>query len=110
MSLNKDQIKDYDDRPSAVVEIWGGQVIVKAMSTKDRIMFEASQQDSKSQTELVALYVLYSCVDEKGDKIFNIDDLDLIESKSPSSLLKIFNASIDLNKLNSDSIEEKAKN
>lgn len=110
MSLNRDQITEFDDRPSALVDVWGGQVMVKAMSTKDRIDFEAAQKDNKSQTEMVVLYVLYSCTDDNGNKLFKLEDKELIESKSPASLLKIFNASISLNTLNSETIEEQAKN
>ena len=114
MSLSKEQIKQAQDLQSTTVAVpeWGGDVIVRSMSVKDRIEFEARQSSNQSQTESMITLVLLTCVDEDGNKLFDDspEDRALMEGKSPAALIKVFNASIELNILNKDKIDEQAKN
>lgn len=112
MFLSKDQISQADDAKYADVAMpeWGGDVRVRSMSVKDRVAWEKKQADGQSQTEMMVSLVLYTCVDDAGQRIFSDDDAAMLENKSPASLIKLFNAAIDLNVLNNDKLEEQAKN
>ncbi len=112
MLLTKEQVQNIDDFKFKIVDVpeWGGEVKVRSMSAKDRIAFEANQDKLKSQTEMVVFLVLYTCVDDDGNRLFEDKDIEMLEQKSPNALLKIFNASIDLNILSSDKVDEQAKN
>jgi hypothetical protein len=112
MLLTKDQILKSDDLPSIIVDVpdWGGEVKVRAMSIHDRIKFEAEQANNASQTAMMVNLVLYTCVNENNERIFDDSDKEMLESKSPQALMKVFSASIGLNILTQEVIEEKAKN
>lgn len=112
MILNKDQIFAAQDLQVSYIDIpeWGGQIKVKEMSAADRIEFEKQQSSDLKPSEMIVRLVLMTCVDDNNQRIFSNDDLQALEQKSPSILLKIFNESMKINILNSEKIEEKAEN
>lgn len=111
MLLSKEQIFAAQDLQFIDVDVpeWGGQVRVKAMSAIDRINFEKEQKDLSS-SELIIRLVLLACIKEDGSKLFNEEDLESLQEKSPTVILKIFNEAVKLNTLNDELLEEKAEN
>jgi len=111
MLLTKEQIFAAQDLQSIDIDIpeWGGSVKVRAMSAIDRINFEKEQKDLQP-SEMVLKLVLLTCIDDAGDRLFENDDLEQLQLKSPNAILKIFNESIKLNVLNDKKIEEQAEN
>ena len=110
--LSKNEIKEIDDLPSKTVEIpeWGGSIKLRMMTTKSRMDFEKKQSQVKTNEGVVVLLVLYSCVDEDGNRLFSDDDYDFLASRSPKALMTLFETATELNSLSRSGLEDKAKN
>lgn len=112
MLLNKQQIKDVDDLPTQIVEMpeWGGEIKLRAMSAKNRIDFEKRNSAAKTELETMISLIMFSCIDENNELMFNDDDYEFLANKSAKSLMRIFSEAIKMSTLSNEGLETKAKN
>ena len=112
MLLNKAQIFACEDTVTKIVAMpeWGGDVKIRAMTIGDQIEFERLNKKSKDPSSIVCNTLLFCCIDEAGNRLFNEDDIKVLEKKSFRAVEKLFRACLDLNSLNADSLEKEAKN
>ncbi len=112
--LSREEILNANDRQLVEVPVkeWGGSVIVRGLSGKERDEYEASiisvkdgkavQNYENARARLVALCV----VDEKGTRLFNKSDITALGNKSVAALQRVFNKCQELNAISDDDVEE----
>lgn len=113
--LTKDQILAADDRKKERVEVpeWGGEVIVRSLTGKERDDFEASMISVKKgkrednlenfRARLVALCV----VNEKGERLFvSRHDIAMLGQKSAAALERVYSKAQELNAFSESDVEE----
>lgn len=119
MSLSKKDILAAVDVKTEPVEVpeWGGSVFVRTMTGADRDGFESSmivvQPDGTRKADmsnLRAKLVALTTVDEDGNRLFEVSDIDALSAKSSTALDRVFNASQKLNGLGFWAVDESAKN
>lgn len=116
--LTREQILSADDITKEVVEVpaWGGEVIVKSLTGKERDQFEASMVTGKGknvQANLVnarAKLVALSLVNEDGKRLFNQGDIEALGAKSADALNKVFEVARRLSGLSEEDIKELTEN
>jgi hypothetical protein len=116
--LTKEQILQAKDLPTETVFVpeWGGEVIVRTMSGTERDAFEKSIMDMSGKDAAVNLSNIRAklcakvLVDEKGERMFNDREIDLLGKKSASALDKIFFVAQRLNGLSDKDVKDLAKN
>lgn len=114
--LTREEILTADDMEYQDVDVpeWGGTVRVSMMSGRARDRYEASlYKDQGTETtydNLRARYLSFCVVNEAGDLIFSISDLEDLGRKSSMALDRVFTAATILNGTSSEGIEEVAKN
>ena len=113
--LTKTQILKAKDIVTETVNVpeWGGDVIVTTLSSKVRDLWEQSMLDSDRNVDLSnakAKLCARAIVDEKGERIFNDNDIEALGKKSASVLSRIYAVASRLNGLSPDDIEELVKN
>lgn len=111
--LSRDQIKECSDRRVKEVEIeeWGGSVRIQSLSVQGQVDFEeASLKEGAGKQAAIFAMILACAIDEKGDKLFKPEDVSFLQEKSPTAILKLFNACLALNAIKELDINEKAKN
>lgn len=119
MALTKDQILESNDLKNIEVEVpeWGGSVLVRTMTGADRAAFEESMVDvqpdgtrkanvSNLRLKLVALTV----VDDAGNRMFGIDDIERLGLKSSAAIERVFEAAQGINGMSAYSKAQAAKN
>jgi len=114
MSL-RDKILSAQDAEMKKVHVpeWGCDVWIRAMSGADRDKWEQSLTNNKGETDITnarAKLVVFTVVDEKGDRIFSDEDILLVGQKSAKVLTRLSNVATKLNGLTSDDVEEARKN
>jgi hypothetical protein len=95
------------------VDEWGGDVVVSEMTGERRDKWEQSLSDKDKSGRLIsprAKMVLFSVTDEEGNMLFNENDLEAVGRLSSASLDKICNASLALNCLRPEDVEQASKN
>lgn len=93
---------------------WGGDVLVKTLSGKERDAFESTIVDMKlkgkdRQVNLEnfrAKLVIASLVDEEGNKLFSPKQLDQLAQKSAAALHRVFKVAQELSGFGEDDVEE----
>lgn len=112
--LTRDAILNADDRKLVEVSVpeWGGSVMVRTLSGKERDEYESGtiklkngkqEQDFENfRARLVALCL----VDEKGVRVFNTKDVAALGNKSAAALQRVFNECQDLNAFSDKDLEE----
>jgi len=117
--LTRDQIMAAEDMQTEIVPVpeWGGEVIVKALTGRERDAFEASIAGERSGKRvkldlenLRARFVAACVVDEKGQPLFYPSDVKLLGEKSAAALQRVFAVGQRLSGLSDDDVEELAKN
>jgi hypothetical protein len=110
--LTRDQIKNKEDRKSKIVNVWGGQVKVVAMSAKQYIEYQATvtKLTPEEQSLVGATLITFCCVDEEGKPLFTKEDASWLLDKSPENLGVLLDAALSLNSITSEQIEDQAKN
>lgn len=107
--LTRDQILAVEDRKSEVVEVpeWGGSVRVVAMSGAQRDRFEQSLLvDGKPDTSNArAKLVAASVVDDVGQPVFGVADVEALGQKSAAALNRICDAARRLSGIGQDELE-----
>ena len=117
--LTKDQILKSDDLTTKVVKVpeWGGDVIVTTMSGAGRDQYDSTiyiaGDDGKITTHLDngrAKLVAATVVDDKGNLLFNVDDVGALGKKSVAALDRVYEVATRLNFLSEKEVQELAKN
>lgn len=93
---------------------WGVDVYVKTMSAGEKESFEGMFIDESGKRKDVdsirATLAVLTCVDAKGNKVFERGDEERLKDKSASALTRIANVAQRLNALTDGEVEELAKN
>jgi hypothetical protein len=108
--LTRDQILDADDRKFTDVDVpeWGGKLRVKTMTSAERQRFQAKVQAQPKGVpdDLMEQIVVACVVDENGDNLFSLEDIDILSSKSSIPIATVFSAAAELNGMTKGSIEQ----
>lgn len=125
MRLSRDDILKAED--SAPVEVhvpeWGGSVLVRGMTGKERDAFEASmslQPDRRGQVRpadplarlvnIRAKIVVRCVVDDDGKRLFTEADVAVLGDKSAAALERVFEVASRLSGMGDKDMEEYAAN
>lgn len=116
--LTKEQILGAQDIQTEVVDVpeWGGAVIVRGMSGKERDSFEASMIKGKGKSanvnleNLRAKLVSKCVVDEAGKRLFSDDDIPALASKSAAALNRVYEVAQRLSGVTDEDVDELTKN
>ena len=116
--LTRDEILKKVDTQIKIVKVpeWGGDVRVRGMTGEERDAFEggiATVKNGKAtiDTKNVRAKLVIECViDEKGERIFSVDDIKVLGKKSAKALQRVFEVASDLCGISEGEIEKIAKN
>lgn len=115
MSLTREQVLAKRELPRAVVPVpeWGGEVIVRALTGRERDDFEAGligeKRNERNLTNLRARFVAACVVDEAGKTLFDVGDVIALGELSASALDRIFTVGRDLSGLTERDVTELVK-
>jgi hypothetical protein len=113
--LSKEQILAADDKKTEAVQVpeWGGEVLVKGLTGKERDLYEDSilAQDTKGniRTKLAnarAKLVVRAAVDSKGHQLFEDDDIERLGNKSAKALNRVYEKAAEMSGLKDEDLEE----
>lgn len=117
--LTRDQILAATDLKRELVSVpeWGGEVLVKALTGRERDAFEASivgERKGKSvrmnMDNVRARFVAACVVDDRGQPLFYPSDVDLLGEKSAAALQRVYDVGARLSGLSDEDLEELAGN
>lgn len=119
--LTKEQILSYNDLVTEIVKVpeWGGgEVIVRCLTGSERdelesLVIQEKSDDGDRKVDLSnfrARLVALSVIDEKGDRLFTIDDVIALSKKSAKALDRVFNVAERLSALRVKDEEKAIKN
>lgn len=109
--LTREEILAAADRPTEVVQVpeWGGDVIVSTMSGEARDSWEQSLlHEGKGKVNLKnvrARLVSRTAVDEHGQLLFSLEDVEALGAKSAAALDRCAKVAQRLNKLTEEELE-----
>ena len=108
--LTKDAILAAEDRRTEEVSVpeWGGSVLVRTMCGSERDAFELAVSGA-TKSNIRARFCAAVIVDEKGNRVFNDNEIVKLGNKSASALDRVFDAGQRLNKFSDKDVEELAK-
>lgn len=116
--LNREQILNAQDVETEIVSVpeWGGEVMIKGLTGKQRDEFERSliEQNGKKITmkfsNVRARLASLSIVDESGQRLFSETDISALGNKSAVALERVFAVAQKLSGLSDKDVEELEKN
>jgi hypothetical protein len=117
--LTKAAILTAADLRTQIVDVpeWGGAVTVRTMTGVDRDAFENSmlKVDAKGNrsadlTNMRAKLCALTLVDDAGNPLFTIAEVEQLAQKNAAALDRIFKVAQALNGLTADSVEAAEKN
>lgn len=116
--LTRAEILKVTDLQTDVVSIpeWGGDVLVRGLTGKERDQFESSIVEMKGKVQSVNLanvrakLVSLCVVGEDGERLFGDSDAEELGKKSARALQRIFEVAQKLSGLSGEDIEELTKN
>lgn len=112
--LTRDQILTAQDLPRQTVHvpIWGGDVLVQALTAAQRDAYEASSyRDGRvSHVNLRARLVALAVIDADGRPLFTEADVEALGAKSAAALDQLFEVARDLSGFSRRDVEELEKN
>ena len=113
--LSKSAILSVSDLKHEDVNVpqWGGSVRVRVMTGLERDEFRATiAKDGESLPvgKFSAALLAATCIDEEGNRLFTMEDVEALQAKSAASLDGPANVSMRLNGLGGKAVEEAAKN
>jgi hypothetical protein len=118
MRLSRDDILKADDIETEEVEVpaWGGTVLVRGLSGKERDNYESSCMQDRGKQGMVrvlanirAKLVVRCLVDEDGNRLFADADANALGEKSAAALDQLFDVAARLSRLSDGDIEELGK-
>lgn len=116
--LTKDAILKADDiqREEVAVPEWGGVVLVRGLTGKERDLLEASMIQGKGKKTSVNLenlrakVVARSIVDESNNRIFEDADIPALAQKSAAALNRVYAVAQRLSGITEEDVDELTKN
>lgn len=117
--LTRKQILDADEIKTEVVPVpeWGGDVLVSTMTAKMKDDYEASFTNigddgaiTQVMENITAKLIAACVVDEKGEAVFASEDIESLGLKSSKAMNRVYLVAAKLNALDTQEIEETAKN
>lgn len=112
--LTRTDILLADDIKTKIIDIpeFGvdAQVKVKSLTLQEQLDYEKDIQSKKDLGDSIFSLVTKSCVDENNKPIFTKDDVEALKLKSSKGMLRIFNACLEINSLDINSVDKLAKN
>jgi len=115
--LTRDQILAAPDLKTEAVSVpeWGGEVLLRMMTASERDDFEAKlftgEGDKRrvNQTNFRARLCAICLVDEKGERMFKVEDVELLGRKSATALERVFEVAQRINGLGEKAVDEAKK-
>lgn len=112
--LTKEQILQASDKVTEEVEVpeWGGEVLVRNLTGKERDEYEASITLQTRQGVKVNLaqarskLLVKTIVGEDGERLFDDKDIQLLGDKSAQALQRVFDVATRLSGLSKEDVEE----
>jgi hypothetical protein len=113
--LSKSAILDNDDLKFEDVPVpqWGGSVRVRVMTGAERDAFReaiAAQGGDVAVGKFSATLLAFTCIDETGQRLFTLEDVEALRAKSASSLDTPATIAMRLNGLGGGAVEDATKN
>lgn len=112
MLLSKNEILSANDTVPKIAPVevpeWGGEVLVKVMSGRDRERFE--QAVTKGEGNLRAKLAALTLCDEQGKSYFSEAEATQLGEKSSAALHRVYLAAMRINALAKGDVEELEKN
>ena len=118
MRLSKDDILKAAGPRTEEVEVpeWGGSVLVRGMTGRERDEFEASLMERRGNEMVPAIHnvrarlMVQCCVDDGGTPLFGVTDIELLGEKSGAALNRVYEVAARLSGLSESDVEELAAN
>tara|TARA_R110000822_G_scaffold275773_1_gene397878 strand:+ start:12643 stop:12987 length:345 start_codon:yes stop_codon:yes gene_type:complete len=113
MRLNKHQIYAAVDFKTEMIEIpeWGGEIEIRTMSVGQKFDYDIFVAEKKPTMQELSLYLIKKCcIDDQGKLLFTDEDDEFLLAKSVDSLMRLFEACVDLNRQRASDVEDAAKN
>lgn len=118
MRLSRDDILKAEDRATEEVDVpeWGGSVLVRGLSGRERDIFEASLMERRGKrmvpntANVRAKIVARCCVDEDGVRLFSDGDVEELGEKSAAPIDKIYEVAARLSGLSDEDVDELVEN
>jgi hypothetical protein len=112
--LTRDEILKADDMKTERVDVpeWGGTVIVKSLSGRQRDEFEGSMIEQRrgkavmNTANMRAKLVAWSVVDETGDRLFTNGDITDLGEHSASAVNRIYTVAAKMSGLSDEDVDE----
>ena len=117
-TLNRDSFLKPFTVPQEVVELpeLGGSVIVRGMTARQRSEFErqfqtpAGKPSKSRQAEVRERLIIAYVVDDDGNALFTVDDIEAIGKQSAAIVERIVNVAQRLCGITDTDVEDMAKN
>lgn len=114
MRLSKDDILRKDDILTEEVDVpeWGGTLLVRGMTGRQRDQWEASMQKRQGKrfvmdvADIRAKLVAFCVVGDDGQRIFTDADVDDLSAKSAAALDRIYTVAAKLSGVTDEDVEE----
>lgn len=103
MPLNREQILGIDDTKIVKVSVpeWDGDVYVRSLKASQR-----EELVGLEKKELFTKLLIMTMVDETGVSLgLTDDDVPILEEKSLSAVVKIFNKALEINGMTKEAVE-----
>lgn len=98
----------YEDVP---VPEWGGTIRMRGMTAADRDEFELAVMDLKpGKVQVRALVVMLCAIDDKGQRLFRREDVELLGAKSFSVMNRLHQVAVRLSGLGPGAVDRAEKN
>lgn len=118
--LSRDEIRAAKDLETASVEVpeWGGFVLVRGMTGRERDDLEASMRDVDAQHRTVkmttenfrAKLVALCAVDEQGERLFSLEDVYWLGEKSAAALSRVADRIVEMSAMSAGDVQVLLKN
>ena len=107
MPLSKSQIISANDLKHAEHDMtreWGGTVYIRTLTGSERDQFEEAYSEQKMKNFRARFLVLAIC-DEKGERLFEDNEIAMLGKKSSTSINKAFEAAWKHNAFTNEAVE-----
>ena len=115
--LSKDSILTADDLPTEAVEVeeWGGWVLIRTLTGRERDRLEADMLAGKNGQAIDldnvrARLIVAAAVDEEGKQLFQPAEIAELGEKSGAALSRVASVAQRLSGMSTDDIKDLAKN
>jgi hypothetical protein len=116
MILTKEQILSSTDCRMEKVSVpeWGGDVMVRTMTCRDRDLWEAetvkAHKSGDIKPDYTARFISKVVCDENGALLFSLKDIEGLAQKSGAVIQRLYKVALKLNTVTAEEIEAAGKN